>query len=205
MDCALIVIDLIEDYFDASIWPESALPAKRGELVRAGNDLVRICRERGVPVIWIRQEFRPDFSDAFPHARRAGMRYAIAGTRGAALASGLDVRPDEAELVKTRFSAFYGTTLDDLLVEMGVSTVILAGITTAWCIRSTAVDAYQRDFDVILASDCMAAFDEASHVESLTAMDGYIATSLRNAEIGQRLDSGRNCEAQSTGLRPDRS
>jgi len=72
---------------------------------------------------------------------------------------------------------------------MGVSTVILAGITTPWCVRSTAVDAYQREFDVILASDCMAAFDEASHVESLTAMDGYIATSLRNAEIEQRLDS----------------
>lgn len=189
MGCALIIIDLIEDYFDASIWPASALPARRRELVTAGNDLVRICREQNVPVIWVRQEFSADMSDAFQHARRAGMRYAIAGTRGAALASGLDVKPGEAELTKTRFSAFYGTTLDDLLVEMGVSTVILAGITTAWCVRSTAVDAYQRDFEVILAKDCMAAFDEASHVESLAAMDGYIATSLRNAEIEQRLDS----------------
>jgi nicotinamidase-related amidase len=188
MGCALIIIDLIEDYFDATIWPASALPARRRELVTAGNDLVQICREQNVPVIWVRQEFSADFSDAFPHARRAGTRYAIAGTPGAALAAGLEVRPDEAVLTKKRFSAFFGTGLNELLVDLQATTVILAGITTAWCVRSTAVDAYQRDFEVILATDCMAAFDEASHRASLAAMDGYIATCMTNAEVADRLD-----------------
>ncbi|MGA7304692.1 MAG: cysteine hydrolase [Rhodothermales bacterium] len=188
MNHALIFIDLIEDYFDRGIWPDSDLPDRRSELMAAANELSRICRARGVPVVWIRQEFSADFSDAFLHARRAGTRYAIAGTPGAALAAGLEARPDEAVLTKKRFSAFFGTGLNELLVDLQATTVILAGITTAWCVRSTAVDAYQCDFEVILATDCMAAFDEASHRASLTAMDGYIATCMTNAEVADRLD-----------------
>lgn len=189
MTHALIIIDLIEDYFDASIWPESAIPGKREAIVGATNEAVEICRSRGVPIVWIRQEFKSDFSDAFPHAKKGGRRYALRGTPGAALMRELDVRPTDANVAKTRFSAFYGTDLEEDLRGQRISTVILAGITTAWCVRSTAVDAYQMGFDVILASDCMAAFDDAAHRESLAAMNGYIATCLTNIELDGYLDA----------------
>jgi nicotinamidase-related amidase len=180
MNHVLIVIDLIEDYFDASIWPTSVIPSKRSDLTQRANELAGLCRSRSVPVVWVRQEFRPDFSDAFAHARHTGTRYAIQGTPGAALLKELDVGPSDHILTKTRFSAFHGTKLEAWLAEYEVSTVILAGITTAWCVRSTAVDAYQRDYRVILAADCMAAFDEAAHRESLL---------MTNEGIGALVDS----------------
>jgi nicotinamidase-related amidase len=115
------------------------------------------------------------------------MRYAVEGTPGAALLDGLHVEPSDLVIAKSRFSAFHDTELDNWLNRLQCSRVILAGITTAWCVRSTAVDAYQRDLDVILASDCMAAFDVQSHKESLAAMDGYVARSMSTPKIAAAL------------------
>jgi nicotinamidase-related amidase len=35
----------------------------------------------------------------------------------------------------------------------------IAGINTHECVWTTAVDAYQRDFDVVLARDCIGSYD----------------------------------------------
>ncbi len=185
----LLVIDLIEDYFDQEIWPESEIPGKRLRLVSATNSLVATCRASKVPVIWVRQEFLEDMSDAFPHARRSGMRYAIRGTVGSRLLSELDVDPNDRIITKRRFSAFHGTDLETMLETIGAGRILVAGITTAWCVRSTAVDAYQLDYEVVVARDCTAAFTEAAHRAALAEMDGYIAQTMTNDEIAETLSS----------------
>jgi nicotinamidase-related amidase len=180
----LLVIDLIEDYFDADLWPNSQLPQARMRLAKKTHELVAWCRQEGVPIIWVRQEFQPDLSDAFRHVRASGKRYAIRDTPGVALLSELDVSDTDHFVAKQRFSAFYQTNLDDILAELGARTLIMAGITTAWCVRSTAVDAYQRDYQVVLASDCMDGFTHAEHEASLNAMDGYLGPCLSNDDLG---------------------
>lgn len=187
MSVALIVIDLLEDFFDAKLWLDSAIPAQRAQLVEHTNDLVAMCRRAKIPVIWFRQEFQPDLSDAFPHMRLSGRRYTIAGTPGCQLLTELHVAAEDHVLLKKRFSAFHETPLDELLAQLDVRTVVLAGITTAWCIRSTATDAYQRDLKVIIAMDCTAAFTDEAHQQSLSAMDGYIAQVLTNSALAQHF------------------
>jgi nicotinamidase-related amidase len=183
MKTALIVIDLIEDYFDRGLWPDSCIPENRDDLDSRSNDLVAVCRGHEVPIFWVRQEFEPDLSNAFQHMLDGGRSYAVRGTPGSQLLSELNVQPTDTVLTKHRFSAFYETRLAELLADRGIDTVILAGITTSWCVRSTAVDAYQRDLTVVLAKDCMAGFTERDHEESLSAMDGYIAKACSNREI----------------------
>lgn len=185
----LLVIDLIEDYFDPAIWPESAIPGARSRLVEATNSLVAHCRRAGVPVVWVRQEFSEDMSDAFLHARRSGMRYAIRGTPGCKLLPELNVQSGDEIITKRRFSAFHGTDLGRMLRTARVSRVIIAGITTAWCVRSTAVDAYQMDFEVVVAGDCTAAFSHSAHAAALAEMDGYIARIMSNDEIAMYVGS----------------
>ncbi len=182
---ALIIVDLLEDFFDAGLWPESVIPGARARLVDRTNELTKICRAAGIPVIWFRQEFRSDLEDAFPHMRRSGKRYTLAGTKGCQLLEELHVDASDEVKLKTRFSAFFRTGLEKDLEQLGVRTLILAGITTAWCIRSTAVDAYQRDFEVIVAADCVAAFAAEDHAHSVKAMDGYIASFRSNVEIAE--------------------
>ena len=186
----LLIIDLVQDYFQTALWPNSTLPEARPRLVQAANELVAVFRAKQLPIIWFRQEFAPDLSDAFVHVKQSGKRYAIRGTAGCQLLPELAVAPEDRILIKKRYSAFFQTELDTVLDRLQPETLVLAGITTAWCVRSTAVDAYQRDYRVVLAQDAMAAFTDHDHVESLRAMDGLVGTALSNASIAQMLKSG---------------
>lgn len=185
----LIVIDLVQDYFNPALWPDSHLPEARQRLVAATNELTALFRAKEFPIIWFRQEFAPDLSDAFLHVKRSGKPYAIQGTAGCQLLPELRLAPEDRILVKKRYSAFFQTDLDAVLDDLQPKTLVLAGITTAWCVRATAVDAYQRDYRVLLAKEVMAGFTERDHLESLNAMNGLVATALSHAEIVKLLES----------------
>ena len=184
---ALLVVDMLQDYFDAALWPQSQLPQQRAQLSARVNALVYVCRAHGVPIVWVRHAFQPDLSDAFPHMRKANRRYTIAGTPGSEILPELHVEKDDTILVKKRFSAFFRTDLEQQLRRMQVDSLILAGITTSWCVRSTAVDGYQLDFDIFLVQECLAGFTTQDHEASLQAMDGYIATVVRTDDISGML------------------
>lgn len=90
-------------------------------------------------------------------------------------------------VIKKRYSAFFGTNLDQLLNDLHPDARTLAGVNTHACIRTTAIDAYQRDFPVILAADCIDSYDRVHHEISLRYMKDKIAAVLTNDEIAARL------------------
>ena len=98
----------------------------------------------------------------------------IAGTAGAELLPELDVASDDRVIVKKRYSGFFGTDLDDYLRRSRVDKLVLAGVNTHACVRMTAVDAYQRDYDVAIVTDCVGSYDREHHNVSLRYMDGKI-------------------------------
>jgi len=89
---ALVLIDLLRDFFDAEIWPDSVIPKSRQSLVENTNELISSCRSKQIPVIWFKQAFKSDLSDAFPHMRRSGKKYTIAGTPGCEFLAELERR-----------------------------------------------------------------------------------------------------------------
>ncbi|SRR5712692_6405377 len=178
---ALIVIDMLNDFLQA--WA----PASKQRLVQSTNEIVDIVRSHNRPVIWVRQEFQPDLQDAFPEMRAKGIRITIQGTQGCQIASELAVDPTDTVLIKKRYSAFYGTTLDQVLADLRPDGLILAGINTHSCIRMAAIDAYQRDWEVILAADCVDSYDQEHHEISLRYMKDKIAAVMSNEEIRRML------------------
>ena len=68
--------------------------------------------------------------------------------------------PELPFVVKRRHSIFYETVLEYLLYEREVSRLILAGQVTEQCILYSALDAYLRHFDVVVARDCVAHIHE---------------------------------------------
>jgi nicotinamidase-related amidase len=183
---ALIVIDMLNDFLDR--WQ----PAARESLIRSVNELTSRAREHGWPVIWVRQEFAEDLSDAFLDMRSKNIQITIRGTRGCEIAPDLNVDPSESVIIKKRYSAFYATILDDILSRAGVDCLILAGINTHACVRTTAIDAYQRDWPVIVAADCVDSYDREHHEISLRYMKGSIASVLTNLEIAALLAETKN-------------
>jgi len=177
----LLVIDVLNDF--VSRWE----PAKAARLVANTNALIGSCRAAGVPVIWVRQAFRPDLSDAFPEMRDKAISITIEGTWGAEIDARLDRRDGDPEVVKKRYSAFFRTDLEETLAGLGVGEVILAGLNTHACIRMAAIDAYQRDLRVVIAADCIGSSDEDHAQVSMRYMDGKIARAMSNAEIAALL------------------
>ncbi len=162
---------------------------RKDKLVGSINELAAIMRVRDHPVIWVRQEFDPDLHDAFAEMRAKEIRATIKGTPGCEILSGLNRLPSDRVIVKKRYSAFFGTNLDEVLAQFGPSAVILAGINTHACIRMTAIDAYQRDWPVVLASDSIDSYDREHHEITLKYMKDKIASVLTNREIEAALDS----------------
>jgi nicotinamidase-related amidase len=179
----LIIIDVVNDFL------EKWAPAPRQRLVRSINDLVALLRQRGHPIIWVRQEFEPDLSDAFPEMKRKGIRITIKGTAGCQIPSDLAVASSDPVVIKKRYSAFYKTELDPLLQQLRPDSIILAGINTHACIRVTAIDAYQRDWETIVAADCVDSYDREHHEMSLKYIKDKIAAVMSNQEILSALEA----------------
>lgn len=59
-------------------------------------------------------------------------------------------------LIKPKHSIFYGTALNMLLDELQVDTLILTGIAGNICVLFSANDAYMREYNLIVPSDCIA-------------------------------------------------
>ena len=182
MKAGIIIIDVLQDFFR-----EGRLKQHRKKLVKSINELVSIGREKGLPLLWIRQEFKDDLSDAFLALRKSGNKITIENTEGCQLLPELNRQASDHEIVKKRYSAFFKTEMDGLLDKLEVDTLIIAGVNTHACIHMAAVDAYQRDYAVILAIDCIDSYDEAFHKASLHYLEKTISLPLSNKEIKSRL------------------
>ncbi len=179
---ALLIIDMCRDFFK-----EGRLLHASGRLCKATNELSDFFRKSKLPVIWVRQEFKHDLSDAFLSMRKQGIRMTIEGTDGAKLLQDLEIKSGDLEIIKKRYSAFYKTDLDSLLNKLNVNSLILAGVNTHACIRTAAVDGFQRDFEIILADDAIDSYDQNFHEESKRYLEGRVGTFMSNAEIFEKL------------------
>lgn len=177
----LLVIDMVNDYLDR--WPDG----ERQALISATNDLVDAVRHKHHEVIWVRQAFNEDLSDAFLEMRDKQIKMTIEGTRGAQIHPDLHREVTDPVILKKRYSAFFQTGLDDLLGKLKPDAIILAGLNTHACIRMAAIDAYQRDYRVIVATDCIGSQDTRHAEVTLAYLKDKIATLQTNDEIMSSL------------------
>jgi len=146
----MLVIDVQEE------WRTPDSPLYLGdfkELVAKVKELVEVSRKKGIPVIWVRHVLNADGSDR-ERFQPKDMNFMVEGTKGAQIMSELKPLPSETILRKNKLSCFLDTNLDELLKKMKVDELILSGIMTNGCVRTTAIDASSRNFKVTLVKDC---------------------------------------------------
>ena len=182
MKPALVVIDMQKDFFQ-----KKHLLEQRELLVENLNRLIELARKHKLPVIWVRQVWKYDLSNSPKHIRQSGKGYVLEGTKGSELLDELSKLSEDYEVIKTRNSGFFGTNLDSLLNELGVDTLIVGGINTHACVRMTAIDAWQKDYDVIVAKDCVASYDDKHHKVTMKYFEPVIAEIKTNEEIKKLL------------------
>ena len=90
------------------------------------------------------------------------------GTYEHEVVAALAPEPGELVLDKNTSSAFNSTGIESLLRNLDVQALVLAGMATDMCVETTARDAADRGFDVILVEDATATFFEHHHRAALS-------------------------------------
>lgn len=176
---ALLVIDMQNDYCHPDgVFAQAGLRvAGLDDLVGHVNTLTAAARSAGRPVVWVRMEWARDadvglLAERSPFLRASGLRR---GTWGGELVAGLDRAPDDHEITKPRFDAFHRTGLDGLLRDLGVGTIVVAGVRTDFCVESTVRAAFFRDLRAVVAREAVAGYFEDLHLGSLRLMGTVFA------------------------------
>lgn len=164
--------------------------------------LVDAAREYDVPVVWVELETSHD-TWTVNNWLRNGSRDVplgehnpcVKGTSGAAWYGGL--QPAEGELLvkKNAYSGFIGTDLAERLREAGIGWLIVTGLTTECCVFSTANDAMQYDFPVVVPSDAAASYGIGFHEAALGMLALNSSMVTTTAELLDRLPAWKPAHA----------
>jgi|OpeIllAssembly_1097287.scaffolds.fasta_scaffold53159_2 ureidoacrylate peracid hydrolase len=201
--CALLVIDMQNDFVSPggyhhrrgrSCGPvQAVIPNIRFLLQDLPGELKRI---------YIVTAREPDGSDdpwrfhailpermRFKEQQSDNDRNVLRGSWGAAIVDALKPGPEDPVFSKRRHSAFYQTDLEMSLRCWDIHTLIFTGVAAEICVESTLRDAFVRDFDVIVASDGVASWDEEVCHAMLRLVQQEFGLVLPSADICRRLFS----------------
>jgi nicotinamidase-related amidase len=129
--------------------------------------LIGASREAGIAVIYVRVAFRAGNPEVSPRNRSfAALTHAGGfGESDAAtqIHPAVAPRPEDPVVVKKRVSAFSGSDLELLLCSLAIETLILTGIATSGVVLSTIREAADRDYRLVVLSDCCLDGDPEVH------------------------------------------
>ena len=168
---ALMIIDMQRDF---------VLPGGFGE--KLGNDtslllaaveptqrVLELARQKGMLVIHTREGHRPDLSDCPPaKLTRGGQtfigaegpmgRILVRGEQGHDIIHQLYPKAGEPVIDKPGKGSFHATDLHQILLDRGIKTLIVCGVTLEVCVHTTVREANDRGYECVVLSDCVASY-----------------------------------------------
>ena len=147
---ALVLIDLQDGILSMPLAPHSA-----GQIIENAKALGRRFREIGAPVVLTRVAFSNNYVDKLNQPVDVPMQVPSGGlpSEWSQFAGEIESLSADVVITKRQWSAFFGTELDLQLRRRGISTIVLGGISTNFGVESTARDAWQYNYAVIVAED----------------------------------------------------
>ena len=160
---ALIVVDMLNDFIDEKGALFCGKTAR--DIIPFVRQKIENYRRRKDTVIFLQDAH--DENDAefekFP-------RHCVVGTWGNEVIPELVPGPDDVIVNKKRYSGFYGTHLDKILVDRKVKAVEVVGVCTSICVMDTVGGLANRDYSITVAVNGVADFDQTFHDFALKRM-----------------------------------
>jgi ureidoacrylate peracid hydrolase len=148
--------------------------------------LQQACRAAGIEVLYtVIESLTRDGRDRSLDYKISGLHVPRGGA-GARMADAIRPADDEMVLPKTSSSPFMSTNLDYVLRNLGVRSLIVAGLLTDQCVDSTVRDACDLGYLVTVPTDACATHSQERHDWSLRNNRGYcrqVVTAALVAEI----------------------
>lgn len=205
---AVVVVDM-----------QNAFASKQGMLDLAGADIsgapqvvqsirtiLDAARPAGIPIVYLQMGYKADLSDSGGPGspnwhKELGIRMmncrpelkgklVTLGTWDFAIVDELRPRPGDLVIVKTRYSGFAHTPLDEELRQRGVRYLFFTGIATNVCVESTLRDAFFLDYWPILITDAaMAAGAPAMHDATVQNVENFFGWTMPVREFVESVRS----------------
>ena len=168
---ALLIIDMQRDF---------VLPGGFGE--KLGNDtslllaaveptqrVLELARQKGMLVVHTREGHRADLSDCPPaKLTRGGLtfigtegpmgRILVRGEQGHDIIHQLYPKAGEPVIDKPGKGSFHATDLHQILIDRGIKTLVVCGVTLEVCVHTTVREANDRGYECVVLSDCVASY-----------------------------------------------
>ena len=168
---ALLVIDMLHDFMDPSGSLFCGVEARK--IIPAVKNLLEEHRKSNSIIIFPSDSHAPDDKefDMFPP-------HCVTGTPGAKLIPELEIKDGEYLEPKTRYSALYGSDIEKILEEKGVTEVHMSGVCTSICVMDTTSDLRNRDYQVVVHENAVADFDPAAHEFALKRLKNVLGARI---------------------------
>ena len=199
---AIVAVDMHRGHLDPSVATMPAAPEDCERVINNAKDVMAVARAKKIPIIHVIlihrdipgfgsegmkvvfwravQDFLKEEDRLSPGRKSTTTAHNLEGMPGTEIIPDLLAPEDYVINNKKRLDCFFGTDLESLLRTLGTETVVLMGINTNTCVMNTAFSAFNRDFQVVVISDCVASmYGEDLHVlglENVKRCLGYVLT-----------------------------
>ena len=160
---ALIVVDMINGFTD----PKCPLGSDCEDVVAANCELLDVFRAKGLPVFFTTVVYHNDQQATVFRAKIPALNLLQPGSHWVAVDSKMHRTDIEPLIEKQWASAFHKTDLDSQLRALGVDSLVITGLTTSGCVRASAVDGLQNNYQVVVAREAVGDRNPVAHEANL--------------------------------------
>jgi nicotinamidase-related amidase len=189
-ETALLIMDVQTGTVSSVPVPQTYLPLM--------SDTINTARSAGVKIIYIVVSFRPSHPECSPcnsiFGQLAKSNAYVATAPETVIHPSIAPRSTDIVVEKKRVSAFVGSDLDVVLRSLGVKKLVMAGLITSGVVLSTACEAADRDFEIVVLRDLCVDFEEETH---RVLMDSVFAKRGKVVVASEWIEDLTACKAES--------
>jgi nicotinamidase-related amidase len=176
---ALVLIDLQKGILGYSLTPVTSQ-----ELLERGRTLAERFRSAKATVVLVNVAFSPDGADMLRQPVDQAQPLPAGGFPAgwSEFPSGL-MQTGDLQVTKRQWGAFHGTELDLQLRRRGIRTIVLGGVATHIGVESTARQAYERGYELLIVKDATTSSDAEAHAMSMKHIMPRLARVVQSNDI----------------------
>lgn len=188
---ALLVIDPVNDFLSegGAAWDLTKNTVRKHDVVGNLRRAIEGARERGIPVLYGPMAYtEEDYAEKQLH-RRSGInrimyerKMFLAGSWGADFHPDLQPQGEDIVLLPHKGTDVFETDLPDHLQRLGVTHLVIAGMTANLCCDTTGRHAMEEGYDVTFLSDAIGSDSIPSYEAAVTLSFPFIGNAVMEVE-----------------------
>lgn len=185
---ALVLIDLQKGILSTDCFPHSVQ-----QVLENAARLAAHFRKLDAPVVLVRVGWSNSFADAL----KQPVDRPLPSPKGGLpddwweFPAQLNINDSDIQIIKRQWGAFYGTDLDLQLRRRGITRIVLAGVSTNIGVESTARDAWERGYELVIVENACSAHSDSQHQSSVQNIFPRISRLRSTQEVLAALPASR--------------